>query len=271
VSLCQMAFAAIGAATYAHAMHAGIPFPLAVLFAGLVSLPIGAFIAIPAIRLSGVYLAIATFGFGILVENLFFPAFILFGARLTVRANRPSIAPGDRAYYYLVVGIAALCCGIVVVIGRTRLGRLLRALADSPAAVAAHGGDTNVVRTLAFCISAFLAGVGGALLGPVTGSATGGTFGFSVSLILIAVLFIAGRRPLIAAFIAAAAYVVGPSYSTSGNVGAWTQVVFGVAAVLVACGVVDTLRSRWLDTARAAERAGMRGPATARAAVGAAE
>src|SRR5207245_11572275 len=125
------------------AVHAGFPFPVALAVAGLVTVPVGAFIAIPAIRLSGVYLAIATFGFGILVENLFFPSFLMFGKRLTVRAFRPSFAQCDKAFYYLTLVIAVACCLLVVAVMRGRLGRLLRALADSPNAVAAHGASPH--------------------------------------------------------------------------------------------------------------------------------
>jgi branched-subunit amino acid ABC-type transport system permease component len=254
VSLAHMAFAAVGAAAFAHAQHAGVPFFGALLFAGLVAVPVGALIAIPAIRLSGLYLAIATFGFGILVQNLFFPTFLMFGGELTQRVNRPSFARGDLAYYYLVLAVAVACCLLVLAVRRGRLGRLLRGLADSPTAVAAHGASVNVVRTLAFCISAFLAGVAGALIGPVTGSATGGTYNYLISVLLIAVLFMAGRRPVLSAFIAAAVYMVGPSYSTGANTQPWTQVIFGGLAIAVAMGVVDALRKRWFETARAHER-----------------
>jgi ABC-type branched-subunit amino acid transport system permease subunit len=264
VSLCHMALAAIGAAVFARCSQAGIPFGVSVLLAGLATVPVGAVIAVPAIRLSGVYLAIATFGFGILVQNLAFPSFLLFGPRLTQDAHRPSLAAGDNAYYYLVVVLALLACLAVVVVRRSRLGRCLRALADSPAAVAAQGASGNVVRVLVFCISAFLAGVGGALIGPITGSASGVTFSFSVSLILIAVLFIAGRRPVISAFVAAGAYIVVPSYVHGEDAGTWTQIVFGVAALVVACGVPALLRDRWFGSARAAERTSpSSGPASA--------
>jgi ABC-type branched-subunit amino acid transport system permease subunit len=250
-----------------------MPFGISVLLAGLAAVPVGAVIAVPAIRLSGVYLAIATFGFGILVQNLAFPSFLLFGPRLTQIADRPSFASGDDAYYYLVVVLALVACLAVVVVRRSRLGRCLRALADSPAAVAAQGANGNVVRVLVFCISAFLAGVGGALIGPITGSASGVTFSFSVSLILIAVLFIAGRRPVVSAFVAAGAYIVAPSYVHSENAGTWTQIVFGVAALAVACGVPALLRDRWFGSSRAAERgvagAGASSPAQARATLGA--
>jgi ABC-type branched-subunit amino acid transport system permease subunit len=264
VSLCHMAFAAVGATTFAHATKAGFPFPVALIVAGLVAVPVGAFIAIPAIRLSGVYLAIATFGFGILVQNLFFPSFLLFGSRQTLRVNRPEFAQGDKAYYYLVLVIAALCVLAVIAVLRGRLGRLLRALADAPTAIVAHGASTNVIRTMAFCISAFLAGIAGAITGPITGSATGATFGFQISLIIIAVLFVAGRRPVLSPFIAAAAYIVAPTYSHNANVGSWTQVIFGLLAIAVATDAPGMLRRRWMDTARAHERDPATTPAKAR-------
>jgi branched-subunit amino acid ABC-type transport system permease component len=256
VSLCHMAFAAIGAATFANATQAGHPFALSLIFAGLSVVPFGAFVAIPAIRLSGVYLAVATFGFGILVENLLYPLSWLFGPQLTKTASRPSFASGDDAYYYLTLAIALTGCGLVVLVRRSRLGRSLRALADSPAAVAAHGANSNVIRIMVFCISAFMAGIGGGLLGPVTGSATGVTFGFSISLILIAVLFIMGRRPVLSAVVAAGAYIVAPTYTNSANAGTYTQLIFGATAVAVACGVPGMLSTRWLGSARTAEQCG---------------
>jgi len=253
VSLCHMAFAAVGAATFVHAHDAGFPFLLAVLAAGVMTVPFGAFIAIPAIRLSGVYLAIATFGFGILMQNIVFGTAFLFGKGQSLRAPRPSSSTGDVAYYYVVLLVALACCAAVVAVRRSRLGRLLRGLSDSPAAVAAHGANRTVIRTLAFCISAFLAGVGGAVLAPVTGSATGGTFNFGVSLTLIAVLLISGRRPVLSAFVASALFVVGPSYGDA-SLRDWTTIGFGVAAVIYATGAVGIAMQAWMRTPRARQR-----------------
>jgi hypothetical protein len=67
VSLAHVAFTAIGAAAFSHlTVGSGVPWLLALLLAGLIAVPIGAILAIPSIRLSGLYLALATFGFGIL-------------------------------------------------------------------------------------------------------------------------------------------------------------------------------------------------------------
>ena len=74
VSLCHVAFAAVGATTFAHLTHGlGLPWLVALIAAGLLTIPIGAIVAIPAIRLSGLYLALATFGFGILRRALRLP------------------------------------------------------------------------------------------------------------------------------------------------------------------------------------------------------
>ena len=73
ISLCHLAFAAVGAAAFGHfTVDWHVPWLVALLLAGLVAVPVGAIIAIPAIRLSGVFLALATYGFGILFEQMFY-------------------------------------------------------------------------------------------------------------------------------------------------------------------------------------------------------
>jgi ABC-type branched-subunit amino acid transport system permease subunit len=240
ISLCQITFAAVGTTTFAHAMAAGVPWLPAVLLGGLVAVPVGAVVAIPAIRLSGVYLAVATFGFALVVQSFVFPSFLMFpfSSKLLL-APRPHIfglhTGTDTGYYYVVLIFAGLTCLGVIVILRSRLGRLLRGLADQPIAVDAHGANTNVTRVIVFCISAFMAGIGGAVIAPVTGSVTSDPFNYQVSLLLVAVLFVAGRRPIAGAFIAGALYIVVPSYITSQTATEWVPVAFGVGALVAAC------------------------------------
>lgn len=68
ISLCHGAFLAIGTTTMAHLNSAGVPWLPALVLAGLAAVPVGALVAIPAIRLSGIYLALATLGFGIFMQ-----------------------------------------------------------------------------------------------------------------------------------------------------------------------------------------------------------
>lgn len=252
VSLCHMTFAALGASTFSHVVAAGVPWILAVIAGGLAAMVGGAIVAFPAIRLSGVYLAIATFGFALLVERLLFPSFVMFGQNLQRAAPRPAFASldGDVGYYYVVLAVAASCVAGIAVIRNGRLGRLLRALGESPTALAAHGADPRITRLIVFCLSAFLAGVAGAIIGPITGSASAQTSGFQVSLLIVAVLFVAGRRPMLGPIIAAMLYVVGPGYVTEGDLLEWMPVAFGSAAIIAV-----TLRLRtFVDRLRADPR-----------------
>ncbi|MGH9009438.1 MAG: branched-chain amino acid ABC transporter permease, partial [Acidimicrobiia bacterium] len=238
------AFAAAGAATSARLVGAGVPWPLALIGGGFVAVPMGALVAVPAIRLSGVYLAIATFGFGLVVQRLFYSSFLMFGGTFAIRAPRPRLdalhTNTDVGYYHVVLLVTVACCALVVVTRRSRLGRLLRGFADSPTAIDAHGTSTNQLKVLVFCLSAFLAAVGGALLGPVTGTASAGSgiavggFDFTVSLLLISVLFIAGRQPILSAVIGSVLLVVVPGYLSGAAAQKFTPVVFGGLAVAAA-------------------------------------
>jgi ABC-type branched-subunit amino acid transport system ATPase component/ABC-type branched-subunit amino acid transport system permease subunit len=239
VSLCQAAFAAIGATTMGHLTAGfGLPWGVALLLAGLAAVPVGAFIAIPAIRLPGVFLALATFGFGVTMQQMGYPLWLMFGSSSLGQAvNRPSLAQGDIAYYYLALAFAVVAGLLVVWLVRSRLGRLLRGMADSPVALATHGTSVMVTRVLVFCVSAFLAAISGALFGGVVHTVTSSDFTAFSSLTLLALLvMIPGREPWYA-FGAGFALVVIPSWiSTGATVSDWLNVLFGVAAVQVALG-----------------------------------
>ena len=238
VSLCQMSFAAVGAATFSHLQEAGLPWGPAFVAAGLVAVPLGAFLSIPAIRLSGLYLGLATFGFAILLEQLVFRTFLLFGDFGVRTATRPGVLglEGDTGFFYLCAGLAAVSLAAGVLVARSRLGRLLRGMADSPIALSTHGADVNVTRVLVFCLAAFIAGLAGALLIALTGtaSASGTTFGFFQSLFLLVVLAICGRSLVVAPVLAAVLLAVLPSYSTNPDFSSLQQVAFGAVAIVVA-------------------------------------
>jgi ABC-type branched-subunit amino acid transport system permease subunit len=269
ISLCQMAFAAIGASTFAHLQHAGLPWAAALGLAGLAAVPAGALVAIPSFRLSGVYLAVATFGFGLLAQNLLYTSAVMFGLDNSEVVTRPHLlglnTDGDEGYYYTVLALAGLCAGLVLLVRRSRLGRILRALSDSPAALDAHAVRTKVTRLSVFCLSAFVAAIGGALIGGATegvGGDAGGPFGYFNSLALIAVLTFCGRRPILGPVIAAFLFAVVkiyPPFDTTFFTD-YRGVLFGVLALAVA--VFPGVRLPQLRE-RGAER-GANSPARAR-------
>jgi branched-subunit amino acid ABC-type transport system permease component len=267
VSLAQLAFAAVGAAAAARlATQAGLPWFAATLLGALIAVPVGAILAIPAIRRAGLYLALATFGFAVLVERMVFSTGLMFGGSATsLVAPRPSFATSDKAYFYVVAGFVVLAIAIVTVLHRSRLGRLLRAMADSPLALETYGTNITVIKVAVFCVSAFLAGLGGALLGPVTGNATPANFGALGSLQLLVVLVLVPGSEVTAAIGAAAALSVIPSYITSAQLNDYLPVLYGTSAVLVAMSHSGMHAPGWLVRVASRTRpSGGRHPATAR-------
>jgi branched-subunit amino acid ABC-type transport system permease component len=243
ISLCQMAFAAVGASTTAHALDAGFPWLLAVLTAGLVAVPVGALLAIPSFRLSGVYLAVATFGFGLLFQNLVYNTPLMFSVNGSVQIHRPRLfgmdTTSDVRFYYVTLVFAALAVGLVLAVQRSRMGRILRALGDSPAGLSAHGVNTKLTCLSVFCLAAFISAIGGALIGTAilgAGSDPGGPFGYFNSLALVAVLAFCGRRPIASPALAAFVFTVLKIYPPfdSDFFVKYQGVFFGALAIAVA-------------------------------------
>jgi ABC-type branched-subunit amino acid transport system permease subunit len=114
---------------------------------------------------------------------------------------------------------------------RLRLGRLLRALSDSPLALAMHGAPVNKIRLLVYGISAFMAGAAGGLSGALAGTASSAAYSYFSSLTLLAVLALYGTRVgVVPALSAGIALSVIPSYLTSVR-GEWFTIVFGASAI----------------------------------------
>ena len=206
------------------------------LIAALIAAPVGALIAIPAIRLSGLYLGLATLGFGVLLAGFFYQKSYFFGIRSQLTTRRPEVLgfDTDRGIYYVMLAFAILALSAVVVIERSRLGRLLRGLADSPVALSTLGASINQTRLLVFTISAFMAGMSGALYSSLFGSINIDTFNYIVSIQLLAVVVVAGRRTISAAIVGPLLFVVLPGYVTDAKFDLYLQLGFGILAVAVA-------------------------------------
>jgi len=242
ISLCQLAFAAVGAAAFAHfADSYHMPWLLALLLATAVAIPVGAIVSIPAIRLSGLFLALATLGFGILLQYLFYSTNLMFGLTTEgIPAPRPQVSvfglslSSDRGFYYVLLLFAVLSTIVVMAIQRGRMGRLLGALADSPLALETQGATTNVTKILIFCVSAAIASLAGALLSMEYHYAVGSNFDPFQSLVYVALVVIAiGGEPWYA-LIAALGVSIIPGYVTGSNVTTYLQIFFGVAAAAFA-------------------------------------
>jgi ABC-type branched-subunit amino acid transport system ATPase component/branched-subunit amino acid ABC-type transport system permease component len=241
VSLCHVSFMVIGVSAFSHlAVDHHWPWGFALLAAGLITVPIGALLAIPAIRLSGIYLALATFGFGLLLQYMFYTEKYMFGDQgVGLSVPQPQVRAigltgGDTSYYYLCLVLVVATTAVIVVINRSRLGRLLRALRDSPVGLATNGTSTNVTRVIVFCVSAFLAAIAGVLQAGAIGQVDGSYYQPITSLVYFTlVVIVLGGAPWYA-LVAAAGTAIVPSYFPSTNTANWLQLAFGATAILFA-------------------------------------
>jgi branched-chain amino acid transport system permease protein len=200
LSLCQMSFAGIGAVVMAHHGHGGDPVGL--LLATVVAGAVGALVALPTVRLAGIYLALATAAFAMMLDLWIFglrdfevgPLSIsIFGTGSV--AVDPIDVPGvdsahDRLVFLSVV--FALLYLLVVAIRRSTFGQRLLAFKDSPAASATLGVNTMLVRLAVFTLSAAMAGFGGALYGGTLGAVSAQNFAFAQSLPLLLLAVVGG-------------------------------------------------------------------------------
>jgi ABC-type branched-subunit amino acid transport system ATPase component/branched-subunit amino acid ABC-type transport system permease component len=239
ISLCQLAFAAVGAAAFGHfAVSYHLPWLVALVLATLVAVPVGAIVAIPAVRVSGVFLALATLGFGILVEEVFYTRSYMFGnSPLGIADPRPQVSIGgwnlstDKGFYYLLLVIVVLVVITLTVIGGGRLGRLLEAMADSPLALETQGATSSVSKVIVFCLSAAMASTAGALTGMLYSYGVGSYFASFNSLTLVVLVVIITIGEPWYAVLGAIGYSVIPGYiQFGGTTNTVLQLLFGVGA-----------------------------------------
>jgi ABC-type branched-subunit amino acid transport system ATPase component/branched-subunit amino acid ABC-type transport system permease component len=239
VVLCQVTFAAIGAAAFSHLALGGLPWLVALVLACLIAVPVGLVLAVPASRMSPVYLALATFAFGIVVQESFYPASYMFGATgLGLNEPMPALSwspiGGARGFYYVALAIASIAALLVVALTHGRFGRLLRAADEAPIALQTSGADIRVTRTILFAVAAFLAALGGVLAGVGQETVVGDSYQPLVSLTYVAAIVIVPGGPLASGVLAAAGLVLIPSYLPGFHTGTVLQLVFGVSVTVYA-------------------------------------
>lgn len=197
VSIGHAGFMAIGAfGSAALGVKLGVPFWISVPAAGFLAAVIGALMGIPALRLHGHYLAIATLGFGEAVKQLIEACEPVTGGHQGIKPIPASllglVLKTDTQKYYVVLFIAVIMVILAVNILRTRVGRAFNALRDSELAAMAMGISLPKYKTAAFGVSAFFAGVSGALYGYVVGIVFPTDFNLSLSLTLLAGIVVGG-------------------------------------------------------------------------------
>jgi branched-chain amino acid transport system permease protein len=161
---------------------------------------VGAIIALPALRLRGLYLALATLAFAQAMDTGFFlneHTFGISGSLNVGRVQLPGISlDSDQTFFVFLTVIFALVAIGLLALRRGSYGRRLRALADSPAASATVGMNLTATKLTVFAISAGLAGLGGALYGQQQGLVGEPDFQLLLSLTLVLLAVVWGIRTM---------------------------------------------------------------------------
>jgi branched-chain amino acid transport system permease protein len=215
ISLGQVALLVIGVWTATRlnfAVH--LPFPVLLLVTGAITCVVGVLIGLPAIRLSGLYLALITLmaagAVNVVLVAINFPNG---GGGFTGRTDtpdlsglqpvrRPAIAEGDTAYYRYVVVVAAVIFLVALLHVRGKPGRAWAAIRESEPAALAAGVNIVLYKMWAFALASFMAGVAGAMLAAQVGQPTAQSFQTQDSLTLLATTLIGGIYSLWGAVVA---------------------------------------------------------------------
>jgi branched-chain amino acid transport system permease protein len=245
VSLGQIAVLALGAWVGARLCFAtGLPFPIVLVLTGLITMVLGTAVGLPALRLSGLYLALITLmlagaitvvltatnfpngGSGFLghVENDFG----------NPEVRRPSIAHTDPAYfrYVVIVSVAMFLLALAHVRGKP--GRAWAAIRQSEPAALAAGVNITLYKLWAFALASFMAGVAGGLLAADVGELFTYQFPTSQNIILLAVVLMGGVYSIWGAVVAGALFKLLPALLDNWGLPAdLLTILFGVGILQV--------------------------------------
>jgi ABC-type branched-subunit amino acid transport system ATPase component/branched-subunit amino acid ABC-type transport system permease component len=247
ISLAQLTLAGVGAFSLSRLSTAwGIPFPFAPLLAAVVAMVIGVVIGLPALRIRGLSAAVVTVALAVALETFWFrntdfnggldgaavPPPRLFGLDLGIGAGED----------YPRIPFALLCLAVLVLVGlgvawlrRSRLGAAMLAVRANERSAAAAGIDVARTKIVAFAIGAFIAGLGGALLGYQQTVADAEMFTAIGGLGLFATAYLAGITSLSGGLLAGvmgAGGLLPVLLDRALSLGDWYGVIMGIGLVL---------------------------------------
>lgn len=206
----------LGVGAYAQALMngAGWPFFLSIPLAGLLAAAVGVVVALPSLRVKGIYLAIATLSFGFIIEEVFARWEGVTGGNAGKLVSKPQafgwVLDDERSFYFLCLGVTVLATLGVVNLLRSPTGRAFVAVRDSEVSAQCMGIHLARTKTLAFALSALLTGIGGALYAHFITFLTPDSFGILHSIDLLLLVTIGGLGSVHGAFLGAIFLVAAP-------------------------------------------------------------
>jgi branched-chain amino acid transport system permease protein len=255
VSLGQIAILALGAWVAARLFYGtSLPFPIVLLLSGLITMVLGTLIGLPALRVSGLYLALITLmlsgAITVVLAATDFPngaGGFLGHTESTLGGEairRPSIAEADPAFFRYAVVVAALMFLLALWHVRSKAGRAWEAIRQSEPAALAAGVNMTLYKLWAFALASFVTGVAGGLLAADVGNLFNYSFPTRENIVLLAVVLMGGIYSLWGAVVAGLLYKYLPALLDSWGLPAdLLTILFGVGVLQVLltapAGLVD--------------------------------
>lgn len=262
ISLCQLTLAGLGGVVFTHLGGGGV---LGLLLAMLIPTLVGIVIALPALRLSGIYLALGTAAFAMAMDKWIYniPTFKVFGLFSVSFFNVGSLevptfhvfgVDFDTSSKQMI--LAAVLFGamalVVVALRRSFFGRRLIAIRDSEAACATLGGNLVLAKMSVFALSAGIAGLGGAVWSFQSGTIQGSFFDFITGLQVFVLAVVGGVAKLGGALFAGVTISAGLPVlvALAPSLQNFTTLLPGLSGIGIGRspnGIVQGMRHRWDD------------------------
>jgi len=249
ISFGQAGFLAIGAYTFGHLRISGVPFPLALVAAGIAAGAAGWLVGFPSLRLKGPYLAIATLGFGTAVYQIFTNVSVLSGGHAGLALPALALPAGmsrDVYVYGLFFGLFLLFTAFAYNIVSSYVGRAFVAIRDSDIAAEAMGVNLARYKLLAFALSSFYTGVHGALLAQYLGHLEPQSFSIDQTITIFVAVVVGGLASIEGSVFGAAFAILVPALVGGFR---WAiPVLFGAAILVTMIFEPLGLAGLWMKT-----------------------
>ena len=235
-SIGHAAFLGVGAYVEAVLAARGWPFPLSMALAGALSAAVGVVVGLPALRVKGIYLAIATLSFGFIVEEVLARWESVTKGNAGLSVTTPQFFGLDlgstEAFYFIALAVCGLVTLAVLNLLRSATGRAFIAIRDSEVSAQSMGIYLAGYKTLAFALSAAIVGLAGALYAHKLRFISPDQFGIAQSIDLLLLVVVGGLGSVHGAFLGAIFLITMPQLIALGK--DWLPSAIGQATGLQA-------------------------------------
>lgn len=224
----------------------GVPFLLALPASIVVTALFGALLALPALRVTGPYLAMVTLAFGTIIQILINEMSFLTEGPMGLKITKPvffGAELGEVGFFYLIAGLMLVSLVVVNRIMSSHLGRAFQALRDSPTASDCMGVSVYRHKVYAFVISAALAGLAGSLYAYSEEYISPNTYNFELTILFLLAIIMGGRKTRSGALLGATIVVMLPSLLSDIVLFRQLATVFAIVAIIASAYLLATKRS----------------------------